>query len=345
MGQKVNPIGYRLALQKDWRSKWYATGKEYSDNLHTDLAVRNYLRKNLQFAALSKIFIERAFNSVRITLSTARPGLVIGRKGSEIERMQTELSAICGGKAVKIDIFEIKQPELDAQLVAENVALQLERRISFRRAMKRAVQTTMEFGAEGIRIRCAGRLGGADIARAEWYRKGKVPLQTLRVPIDYGFCEARTVYGIIGVKCWINKKEVEESAADSSESGRARANTGAAGRRASNPGAKKAPTASPSAQAVVSGVAAPAGDEGEGQEERDLGRVFESRPDQVNDLKKIAGIGPQLEEKLNNLGVYTYTQIAEWGPEQIENFDDLLSFKGRIDRDEWIRQAKEFAAG
>ena len=131
MGQKVNPIGYRLALQKDWRSKWYATGKEYSDNLHTDLSVRNYLRKNLQFAALSKVFIERAFNSVRITLSTARPGLVIGRKGSEIERMQTELSAICGGRAVKIDIFEIKQPELDAQLVAENVALQLERRISF----------------------------------------------------------------------------------------------------------------------------------------------------------------------------------------------------------------------
>ena len=207
MGQKVNPIGYRLAVQKDWRSKWYASEKEFADFLHSDIRVRTYLKNKLQTAALSKVLIERAWNSVRVTLFTARPGLVIGRKGSEIERMSSEISKMCGGREVKIDIFEIKQPELDAQLVAENVALQLERRISFRRAMKRAMQTTMDFGAEGIRIRCAGRLGGADIARAEWYREGKVPLQTLRVPIDYGFAEARTVYGIIGVKCWINKKE------------------------------------------------------------------------------------------------------------------------------------------
>ncbi len=207
MGRKVNPIGYRLAVQKDWRSKWYASEQEYTKFLHEDLKVRSYLKKKLYTAALSKIQIERAWNSLRVTLFTARPGLVIGRKGAEIEIMSTRISAMCSGRDVKIDIFEIKQPELDAQLVAENVAVQLERRIAFRRAMKRAIQTTMDFGADGVRIRCGGRLGGADIARAEWYKRGKVPLQTLRVPIDYGFAEARTTYGIIGVKCWINKKE------------------------------------------------------------------------------------------------------------------------------------------
>ncbi|MEZ5300646.1 MAG: 30S ribosomal protein S3 [Verrucomicrobiales bacterium] len=210
MGQKVNPISFRLAVSKDWRSKWYAKGPEFTEYLHSDIAVRKYLNEKLSGAAVSKIVIERAWNSVRVTLYTARPGLVIGRKGSEIERMSADLSTLCGGKQVKIDIFEIKQPELDAQLVAEGVAVQLERRISFRRAMKRAVQTAMDFGAEGVRIRCAGRLGGGDIARAEWYREGKVPLQTLRVPLDYGFAEARTVWGIIGVKCWLNRKEDTE---------------------------------------------------------------------------------------------------------------------------------------
>ena len=161
-------------------------------------------------AAISKIVIERAWNQVRVTLHTARPGLVIGRKGQEIDVMSQKVSEMCGGKQVKIDIFEIKQPELDAQLVAEAVAVQLERRISFRRAMKRSVQTAMDMGADGIRLRCAGRLGGADIARAEWYRQGKVPLQTLRIPIDYGFAEARTVYGIIGVKCWMNRGNAPE---------------------------------------------------------------------------------------------------------------------------------------
>ena len=204
MGRKVNPIGFRLAVQKDWRSKWYATKQEFTQFLHEDIKVRTYLKKKLQTAAVSKIVIERAWNSVRVTLFTARPGLVIGRKGSEIEKMADVVSKMCSGREVKVDIFEIKQPELDAQLVAESVAVQLERRIAFRRAMKRALQTTMDFGADGIRIRCAGRLGGADIARAEWYKEGKVPLQTLRVPIDYGFAEARTTYGIIGVKCWIN---------------------------------------------------------------------------------------------------------------------------------------------
>ena len=212
MGQKVNPIGFRLAVSKDWRSKWFAAGKDYADKLHEDLKIRQYMKERLQFAALARVVIERAWASVRVTLHTSRPGLIIGRKGSEIERMTSDLSKICGGANVKIDIVEIRKPELDAQLVAEQVAVQLERRISFRRAMKRAVQTTMDFGADGIRIRCAGRLGGADIARAEWYREGKVPLQTLRVPLDYGFAEARTVYGVIGVKCWVNKKEEAERA-------------------------------------------------------------------------------------------------------------------------------------
>lgn len=211
MGQKVNPIGFRLAVTKDWRSKWYAPEKEYTEALHSDLAIRSYLKEKLMQAAISKIVIERAWNQVRVTLHTARPGLVIGRKGQEIEVMSQKISEMCGGKQVKIDIFEIKQPELDAQLVAESVAVQLERRISFRRAMKRSVQTAMDMGADGIRLRCAGRLGGADIARAEWYRQGKVPLQTLRIPIDYGFAEARTVYGIIGVKCWMNRGNAPET--------------------------------------------------------------------------------------------------------------------------------------
>lgn len=205
MGQKVNPIGFRLAVTKDWRSKWYAPEKEFADALHSDLAIRAFLKEKLSQAALAKIVIERAWNQVRVTLHTARPGLVIGRKGQEIDVMSQKISEMCGGKQVKIDIFEIKHPELDAQLIAETVAVQLERRISFRRAMKRAVQTAMDMGADGIRIRCAGRLGGADIARAEWYRQGKVPLQTLRIPIDYGLTEAKTVYGIIGVKCWLNR--------------------------------------------------------------------------------------------------------------------------------------------
>jgi small subunit ribosomal protein S3 len=220
MGQKVNPIAFRLAVNKDWRSKWYAPEEEFADHLHSDLKIREYLRNSLQMAALSKVLIERAWNSVRVTLYTSRPGLVIGRKGAEIERMTSELSKMCGGKQVKIDIHEIKQPELDAQLVAENVAVQLERRISFRRAMKRALQTSMDFGADGIRLRCAGRLGGADIARAEAYRQGKVPLQTLRVPIDYGFAEAKTTWGVIGVKCWLTKSEDAEKNAAGKSSGR-----------------------------------------------------------------------------------------------------------------------------
>ena len=214
MGQKVNPIGFRLAVTKDWRSKWYATGKDYATKLHEDLKILKFIKESTSklnsdkgsAPAISRITIERAWNSVRVTISTARPGLLIGPKGKNIDDMTKELSKICSGAQVKLDIMEIRQPELDAQLVAENIATQLERRVGFRRAMKRAVQVAMDFGAEGIRVRCAGRLGGADIARAEQYREGKVPLQTLRATIDYGFAEARTLYGAIGIKCWINKR-------------------------------------------------------------------------------------------------------------------------------------------
>jgi len=208
MGQKINPIGFRLALNKDWRSRWYASAKEFPEFLHNDIKIRRFVKRKLATAAVAKIMIERAWNSIRVTIFTARPGIVIGRKGAEIERMTEEITRMSDGKQVKIDIQEVKTPELDAQLVAENVALQIERRISFRRAMKKTVQTTMDFGALGIKIRCAGRLGGAEISRAEWYREGKIPLHTLRTPIDYGFAEADTVYGKIGVKCWICKPEL-----------------------------------------------------------------------------------------------------------------------------------------
>lgn len=207
MGQKVNPIGFRLAVSRDWRSRWYASAKDFPEFLHSDLKIREYVKKKLAQAAVSKIIIERAWNSLRVTIHTARPGIVIGRKGTEIEKMTEDISKMSGGKQVKIDIVEIKTPELDAQLVAENIALQIERRISFRRAMKKSLQTTMDFGALGIKVRCSGRLGGAEISRSEWHREGKIPLHTLRQPIDYGFAEANTVAGKIGIKCWICKKE------------------------------------------------------------------------------------------------------------------------------------------
>lgn len=207
MGQKTNPIGFRLAVNKDWRSKWFATRKEFPIFLAGDIKIRAYVKEKLRLAAVSKVVIERAWASIRVTIHTARPGIVIGRKGAEIETMTADISKLAGGKQVKIDIIEIKNADLDAQLVAENIAAQIERRISFRRAMKKSLQITMEQGADGIRIRCAGRLGGAEISRAEWYREGKIPLHTLRTPIDYGFAEARTTYGIIGIKCWICKGE------------------------------------------------------------------------------------------------------------------------------------------
>jgi len=206
MGQKVNPVGFRVAVSKDWLSKWYADKKDYAPLLLEDVKVRNYVKKKLESAAVPKIAIERYANRARITISTARPGIVIGRKGAEIDKLKEDLAKMTG-KEIYVDIVEIKQPEIDAQLVAENVALQLERRISFRRAMKKAVQTAMDMGAQGIKINCGGRLGGAELARREKYRQGKIPLHTLRADIDYGFAEAQTVYGKIGVKVWIGKGE------------------------------------------------------------------------------------------------------------------------------------------
>jgi small subunit ribosomal protein S3 len=208
MGQKTNPVGLRIAVNRDWRSKWYAEKKEFGKLLTEDRQIREVLEKKLESASVPKILIERAATRCRITILTARPGVVIGRKGAEIDKLKEELSKMTG-KEIYVDILEIKQPETDAQLVAENVALQLERRVSFRRAMKKALQTAMDFGAEGIKIRCAGRLGGAELARVEMYHEGRVPLHTLRANIDYGFAEANTVYGKLGVKCWICKGDVK----------------------------------------------------------------------------------------------------------------------------------------
>src|SRR6476619_7336210 len=208
MGQKTNPIGLRIAVTHDWRSKWYAEKKEFGKLLTEDYQIRSVLKKKLESASVPRILIERAATRCRITILTARPGVVIGRKGAEIDKLKEELSKLTG-KEIYVDILEIKTPELDAQLVAENVALQLERRVSFRRAMKKAIQTAMDFGAEGIKVRCAGRLGGAELARVEMYHEGRVPLHTLRANIDYGFAEANTVYGKLGVKVWVCKGETK----------------------------------------------------------------------------------------------------------------------------------------
>jgi small subunit ribosomal protein S3 len=218
MGQKVHPIGIRLGVIKDWTSTWYADSKQYADYLNTDLKVRAYLRKRLANASVSRIQIERPARTARITIHSARPGIVIGKKGEDIESLRKDVSDMMG-VPVHINVEEIRKPELDAQLVAESVAQQLERRIMFRRAMKRAVTNTMRLGAQGIKINVAGRLGGAEIARTEWYREGRVPLHTLRADIDYGFAEAHTPSGVIGVKVWIFKGEVFDQAAEAAEAG------------------------------------------------------------------------------------------------------------------------------
>ena len=207
MGQKIHPIGIRLGIVQDWTSKWYAGTREFGSLLNTDLKVRDYLRKRLSQASVSRIQIDRPAKNAHITIHTARPGMVIGKKGEDIDRLRSDVAQMMG-IPVHIRIEEIRKPELDAQLVAESVAQQLERRIMFRRAMKRAVGNAMRLGSQGIRINLAGRLNGAEIARTEWYREGRVPLHTLRANIDYGFAEARTTYGVIGVKVWIFKGEV-----------------------------------------------------------------------------------------------------------------------------------------
>jgi small subunit ribosomal protein S3 len=206
LGQKVHPIGFRLGINRTWLSRWYADS-DYSEKLHADLKLRDFLKKRLYHAGISKIELERAANKVKINIFAARPGIIIGKKGAEVEVLKRDLAKITDDECF-INIQEVRKPEVDAQLVAENVVLQLERRVAFRRAMKRSVSMALKFGAKGIKINCAGRLGGAEMSRTEWYREGRVPLHTLRADIDYGFAEAKTTYGIIGVKVLIFKGEV-----------------------------------------------------------------------------------------------------------------------------------------
>jgi len=206
MGQKVNPIGFRLSLKKNWSSRWFASHREFGDLLHEDLGIRDYIRERLAAAGIPRVVIERASNRIRIVLYTSRPGIVIGRRGIEIDRLREELAERTG-KEVFVDVEEIKVPEVEAQLVAANIAIQLEHRVSFRRAMKKAVTAAVDRRAQGIKITCSGRLGGGEMSRSESHKEGKIPLHTLRADIDYGFAEARTTYGLIGVKVWIFKGE------------------------------------------------------------------------------------------------------------------------------------------
>jgi len=208
MGQKVNPYGFRLGITTDWKSRWFASRQEYADNVLEDWKIREYIMEDLSHAAISRIEVERTSNKLRIDVHTARPGIVIGRKGSEADRLRAGLTKISGNHQVQLNIQEIKEPELEAALIAQGVADQLAGRVAFRRAMKRAVQNAQKAGALGIRVQCSGRLGGAEMSRTEWYREGRVPLHTLRADIDYGFREARTTYGRIGVKVWIYKGEI-----------------------------------------------------------------------------------------------------------------------------------------
>src|SRR5437588_5688904 len=208
MGQKVNPYGFRLGVTTDWKSRWFADRKEYREYIVEDWRIRNYLMTELPHAAISRIEVERTRDRLRVDVHTARPGIVIGRRGSEADRLRAGLAKITGNNKVQLNIQEIKQPELDAALIAQAVCDQLTGRVSFRRAMKRAVQTAQKAGAQGIRVQCSGRLGGSEMARSEWYREGRVPLHTLRADIDYGFREARTTAGRIGVKVWVDKGDI-----------------------------------------------------------------------------------------------------------------------------------------
>jgi small subunit ribosomal protein S3 len=213
MGQKVNPVGIRLGITRDWASRWYADTKSFPEFVNTDWKIREFIKKKLSDASVSKVQIERPARKAHITIHTARPGIVIGKKGEDIERLRVQIAQMMEMPLgdVRVNISEIRKPELDAQLVAEGIAQQLERRVMFRRAMKRAVTNTMRLGAQGVKIKVGGRLNGAEIARSEWYREGRVPLHTLRAEIDYGLAEARTTYGVIGVKVWIFKGEVFEA--------------------------------------------------------------------------------------------------------------------------------------
>ncbi len=209
MGHKVNPIGLRLQVNRTWDSRWFADGKEYGDLLHEDIKIREFVKKECAQAGVSRVVIERPHKKCRVTIHSARPGVIIGKKGADIEKLRQKIAKFTASE-LHLNIVEIRKPEVDAQLVAENIAQQLERRVGFRRALKRAVQNAMKMGAQGIRINAAGRLGGAEIARTEWYREGRVPLHTLRADIDYAHAEAKTAYGICGIKVWIFKGEIME---------------------------------------------------------------------------------------------------------------------------------------
>ena len=209
MGQKVHPYGFRIGTLYGWQSNWFAE-RHYAERLHEDVRLRSFIKKKLFHAGISKVVIDRTGDKVVVNVFTARPGILIGKRGAEVETLRAELAALCRNRELFINIKEIRKAELDAQLVAENVALQLERRVAFRRAMKKAVTSTMKFGAGGVRIQCSGRLGGSEMGRREWYREGRVPLHTLRAEIDYGLAEAKTTYGVIGVKCWIFRGDVPD---------------------------------------------------------------------------------------------------------------------------------------
>jgi small subunit ribosomal protein S3 len=211
LGQKVHPYGFRIGINKTWRSRWFAT-RRYSDLLHEDVALRDMLKKRLAHAGISSVEIERAANKLKVNINTSRPGIIIGRRGAEVDKLKEEIQRRTG-REVYINILEVQKPELDAQLVSESVALQLEKRVAFRRAMRKAIEASTRFGAKGIKVRCGGRLGGAEIARREWYLEGRLPLHTLRADVDYGFAEALTTYGKIGVKVWIYRGERSEVAA------------------------------------------------------------------------------------------------------------------------------------
>jgi len=260
MGQKVNPLGMRLGITRDWTSRWYAGKKLFPVQIHTDFRVREFLKQKLKEASVSRILIERAAKKVNITIQTARPGIVIGKKGEDIEKLRQETAALLGMSIndVRLNIAEIRKPELDSQLVADSIAQQIEKRVMFRRAMKRAVMSTMRSGALGVKVRVSGRLNGSEIARTEWYREGRIPLHTFRADIDYGLSEAHTTYGVIGVKVWIFKGEVFDKS-ELAAAAEGEAAPAAAPAAATAPAASGAGTAgTPAGQAGAASAAAPA---------------------------------------------------------------------------------------
>jgi small subunit ribosomal protein S3 len=271
MGQKINPTGFRLAFNRDWTSRWFAGGKHFAGMLNEDLKVRDYLKKKLAHASVSKVVIERPAKDARITIHSARPGVVIGKKGEDIELLKSELRKLLGVQMVHVNIEEVRKPELDAQLIADSIAQQLEKRIMFRRAMKRAMQNAMRLGAQGIKIMSAGRLNGIEIARTEWYREGRVPLHTLRADIDYGFGEAKTSYGVIGIKVWVYKGDVLAKGEQPSAAAPTPAEEEAPARRvrrapAPRPAARpESPAPAPSDAKPKPGPRAPRGKKAEGE--------------------------------------------------------------------------------